>query len=85
MVDFWRGGLKTEIYDMAKSKESNRCKQYIVESLNTARANLEKCHTELNVQARSWISTLPPLHILDDNLKQFVRLQNKHLIESIDN
>lgn len=68
---------------MAKTKESDRCKQYIIQSLTASRTNLERCHTKLNVQARSWISTLPRLDILDNNLKQFVHLQNKHLSERI--
>lgn len=46
--------------------------------------NLEKCHSKLNVQVQSWISTLPGLDILNDNLKQFVRLQNTHLSNRID-
>ncbi|CAM4987477.1 unnamed protein product [Rotaria socialis] len=74
----------SEVYRMAKTNEPDLCKQYIVEYLNEIKIHLDLCRIKLNTQAQSWISTLPSLEILDDNLKQYVRLQNKHLSTTID-
>ncbi|CAF2831392.1 unnamed protein product [Rotaria sp. Silwood2] len=74
----------SEVCKMAKTNESDLCKQYIVESLNDIKINLDLCCAKLNTQAQSWISTLPPREILDDDLKRFVHLQNKHLSRTID-
>ncbi|CAF1558218.1 unnamed protein product, partial [Adineta ricciae] len=41
--------------------------------------DLDCCRNKLNTQAQSWIPTLPPVEILDNNLKQFVETQNKRL------
>ncbi|CAF1422335.1 unnamed protein product [Adineta steineri] len=67
-----------EVYRAAKTNESNLCQQYIVDSLNQSKTYLDLCYAKLNTQAQSWISTLPSLDILDDNLKKFVRQQKKH-------
>ncbi|CAF1497015.1 unnamed protein product, partial [Rotaria magnacalcarata] len=74
----------SEVYRMAKTNEPDLCKQYVVEYLNEIKIHLDLCRIKLNTQAQSWISTLPSLEILDDNLKQYVRLQNKHLSTIID-
>ncbi|CAF1427583.1 unnamed protein product [Rotaria sordida] len=73
----------SEIYEMAKTNEPDLCKQYMVKSLNEIKIHLDVCCTKLNTQEQSWISTLPPLEMLDDTLKQFVRLQNEHLSKTI--
>ncbi|CAF1578045.1 unnamed protein product, partial [Adineta steineri] len=67
-----------KVYRAAKTNESNLCQQYIVDSLNQTKIHLDLCYAKLNTQAQSWISTLPSLDILDDNLKKFVRQQKKH-------
>ncbi|CAF1495225.1 unnamed protein product [Adineta steineri] len=67
-----------EVYRAAKTNEFNLCQQYIVESLNQTKIHLDLCYAKLNTQSQSWISTLPSLDILDDNLKKFVRQQKKH-------
>ncbi|CAF4079494.1 unnamed protein product [Adineta steineri] len=64
-----------EVYRAAKTNEFNLCQQYIVESLNQTKIHLDLCYAKLNTQSQSWISTLPSLDILDDNLKKFVRQQ----------
>ncbi|CAF2989662.1 unnamed protein product, partial [Rotaria sp. Silwood2] len=73
----------SEVCIMAQTDEPNSCKQYIAEYLNEIKNHLDLCYAKLNTQVQSWISTLPPRAILDDNLKQFVRLQNKHLSKMI--
>ncbi|CAF1430022.1 unnamed protein product [Adineta steineri] len=73
-----------EVYRAAKTNESILCQQYIVESLNETKAHLDLCYAKLNAQAQSWMSTLPSSDILDNNLKQFVRQQKRHLSTRID-
>jgi hypothetical protein len=76
--------LKNEVYRMAKTNESNVCKQYIIESWNQTKNHLELCRTKLSRQAQLCVpTTLLPLSTLDLNLKQFVREQNKPLFEKV--
>ncbi|CAF1389852.1 unnamed protein product [Adineta steineri] len=67
-----------DVYRAAKTNDSILCQQYLVKSLNETKIHLDLCYAKLNTQAQSWISTLPSLDILDNNLKQFVRQQKKH-------
>ncbi|CAF4086380.1 unnamed protein product, partial [Adineta steineri] len=73
-----------EVYRAAKTNESILCQQYIVRTLNETKAHLDLCYAKLNAQAQSWMSTLPSSNILDNNLKQFVRQQKKHVSARID-
>ena len=52
--------------------------------MNQTKIHLGQCNEKLKTQGQSRISTLPPLEILDNNLKQFICQQNKHLSNKVE-
>jgi hypothetical protein len=65
---------------MAKTDEHELCQQFVTTHLSTITLQSEQCTNELNIQFQSCPTTLLPLRTtLDQNLKEFVQIQQKHL------
>jgi hypothetical protein len=69
---------------MAKTDEYELCQQFVTTHLSTITFQSEQCTTELNIQFQSCPTTLLPLRTtLDQNLKEFVQIQQKHLLNKM--
>ena len=65
---------------MAKTNEHVLCEQFAKEHLSEINRKFDQCATELMIQFQACPTTLLPLKTtLDENLKEFVQLQQKYI------
>jgi hypothetical protein len=71
---------------MAKSDESEICKQFVMAQLTDIQHQLDQCGMELITQTHSSVLLqLPSVEDVDSCLKEYVRLQQNHLFKRIHN
>ena len=71
--------IKNHVYKIAKTNEHRLCQQFGTNRLSDLNRQLDQCTSELITQAESCPSKLLPLDTLDQNLREFVNLQEKYL------
>lgn len=65
---------------MVKTNEHLLCEEFVKEHLNEIKSKLDQCTNELTTQFQSCPITLSSLKTtLDQNLKEFVQLQQKYV------
>lgn len=65
---------------MAKTNDHTLCEQFAKEHLSEIKRKIDQCTTELIIQFQACPTTLLPLKTtLDQDLKEFVQLQQKYI------
>jgi hypothetical protein len=75
--------LKDNILKIIPSNEPNVIQKYLEDYLILLQNKIDEFTTELLIQSTSCPSTLPRLEIIDQRLKEFVRLHHIDLLRTI--
>ncbi|CAM4819703.1 unnamed protein product [Rotaria magnacalcarata] len=69
-----------QVTKMAKTNEHVLCEQFVKEYLNEIKLKFDQCTNELRIQVEACPTTLLPLKAtVDQNLKEFIEIQQKYL------
>jgi hypothetical protein len=68
---------------MTKTNEHELCQKFVTNRLTQLNQQYDQCTTELITQYSSCPSTLSSLQTLDQNLKDFVQIQEKYIINKM--
>jgi len=75
--------LKSDILKIVPSTEPNIIQKYLEDYLILVRKQIDQYTTDLMTQSTLCPSTLPSLEIIDQRLKEFVRLHHLDLLRTI--
>jgi len=75
--------LKSDILKIVPSTEPNIIQKYLEDYLILVRKQIDQYTTDLRTQSTLCPSTLPSLEIIDQRLKEFVRLHHFDLLRTI--
>ena len=75
--------LQRDILQIIQSKEPDIIQKYLADYVLLLQNKIDQFTTELMAQSSTCPSTLPPLEIIDQRLKEFVRLHHLDLLRAI--
>ncbi len=75
--------MKNDILSIIQSNEPDIIQKYLTDYVLLLQNKVDQLTTELMTQSRTCPSALPPLEIIDQRLKEFVRLHHLDLLRTI--